>query len=389
MNVLREHKTLVSNLALVGVMLVGVTYLLVSVARVKPPESTYAVTVHLAQSGGLQPGGDVTWRGYRVGKVKSVDLIDGGAAIAAVAEIDDKYRIPADATIAVGALSGAGEQYLDFRPNTDSAPYLADGQVIRFDPERISTPTPIWNALENSDALFAQIDPDKLGVILNQLDIAFSGGPDQMRALVDGVSLATAGLDNLLPQTTNLIENLRLIADTTSHAQPDLGTLTANSSLLAGQLDDANAELRELLDSAPAHLRVADEVLDRNQDPIQSLVTNMAAIVKAALLRTPALRALFPSLLVGTAAMGAPAHHNEFHTVVDAWLRPWCEYPVKPSAHYVVQDGTLARWSYCDDPPPGQQIRGSSNAPRPDVPDNGANAPSWADPRDRTLPPIR
>lgn len=387
--VLREHKTLISNLSLVGILLVGAGYLAVDVARVRLPGGTYAVTVHLDRSGGLQAGNDVTWRGYRVGQVRAVDIIDGGAGIAATADIDDKYKIPADTAIAVGALSGAGEQYLDFRPHTDTAPYLHDGDVIRFDPEQISTPTPVWAALASTNDLISQIDPDKYAVILDELDTALSGGKEQLRALIDGVSLATHGLDNLLPQTVNLIASLRTIASTTSQAQPDLGTLTRNSRTLIDQADAANAELRTLLERAPGQLAVAVETLDRNDDPIQRLVVTMTAIVRAAQLRIPALRALFPALVPGTQAMGVPAHDNEFYTIVDIWMRPWCQYSTKPSPHYVVQDGTLGRWNYCDNPPPDQQIRGSVNAPRPNVPDNGAHMPAGADPNERTLPPIR
>ncbi len=389
MNVLRGHKILVGNLALVVLLLLGAGYLAIEIARVKRPGSTYAVTVQLDRSGGLQAGNDVTWRGYRVGSVRAVDIIDGGGAIAATAEIDDRYRIPADTEIHVGALSGAGEQYIDFRPRTDRPPYLRDGQVIPFDPKQTSTPTPIWETLADSNELIAQIDPDKYAVILDNLNTALSGGPEQLRGLIDGLSLATTGLDNRLPQTVSLIENLRVIAGTTSHAQPDLGTLTRNSQLLVEQARVADGELRRLLDNAPGQLGLANDILDKNMDPIQSLATTMSAIVRAALLRLPAIRALFPSLVVGTSAMGVPAHHGEFYTVVDSWPRPWCQYSVPALAPFVVTDGTFGRWNYCNDPQAAQQIRGSANAPRPDVPNNGAHMPTGVDPNERTLPPVR
>ncbi|MVU80988.1 MCE family protein [Nocardia sp. ET3-3] len=370
-------------------LLAGAGYLAVDVARVQRPGGTYTVTVQLDRSGGVQSGNDVTWRGYRVGSIKSVDIIDGGAGVAATAEIEDRYRIPADTAIHVGALSGAGEQYIDFRPRTDQAPYLHNGQVIPFDPKQTDTPTPIWETLADSNALIAQIDPDKYAVILDNLNTALSGGPDQLRGLIDGLSLATTGLDNRLPQTVSLIENLRVIAGTTSHAQPDLETLTRNSETLVEQARVANGEIRQLLDHAPDQLALADAILDRNMDPIQNLANTLSAIVRAALLRVPALRALFPALVVGTSAMGVPAHDGEFYTIVDTWPRPFCQYSTWPLAPFVVTEPTFGRWNFCTNPPADQQIRGSSNAPRPDVPNNGAQLPTGADPKDRTLPPVR
>ncbi|MEU1547662.1 MULTISPECIES: MlaD family protein [Nocardia] len=382
-------KIFLSNVGLVLVLLVGATYLLLNVMRVNPLRSDYTVTVNLDRSGGLQPGNDVTLRGWRIGKVTSIELSDRGQAIAATAQIESKYKIPVDTQIAVQALSGAGEQYIDFRPNAEQGPFLANGAVIKFDPDRIHTPTPVWSVLDNSSALIAQINPEHFQVILNELDIALSGGPDQLRGLVNGISLATAGLDSLLPQTTNLITNLRTIASTTSNAQPDLATLTRNSGVLFEQFNNANAELQRVLDQAPGQLTSLGAVVDRTADPITSLATNFQAITKAAQLRLPALRALFPSLALGGEALGVPAHDGEFHAMIDIWPRPFCTYNTPKMRNEVVQDGTIPMWNYCENPPPGQQIRGAANAPRPDVPNNGAHMPPGVDPNERTLPPVR
>ncbi|MFR9753689.1 MlaD family protein [Nocardia sp. 004] len=384
-----RRKLLLSNLGLILVLLVGATYLIVNVMRVNPLRSDYTVTVHLDRSGGLQPGSDVTLRGWRIGKVTAIELIDRGQTIAATAQIDAKYEIPVDTQIAVQALSGVGEQYLDFRPNVEQQPYLADGAVIRFDPEKIHTPTPVWSVLDNSSALIAQINPDHFKVILNELDIALSAGPDQLRGLINGISTAMAGLDSLLPQTTSLITNLRTIAATTSNAQPDLAVLTRNSRTLFEQFNNADAELRRLLEQTPGQLTELGAVLEQTADPITSLVTNFQAITRAAQLRLPALRALFPSLALGAEALGIPAHDGEFHTILDIWPRPFCAYDTPHVRPELVQDGSIPKWNYCVDPPPGQLIRGAANAPRPDVPNNGAHMPPGVDPNERTLPPVR
>ncbi|MET9489082.1 MlaD family protein [Nocardia sp. NPDC006630] len=390
MNWVKQHRNLVSNGALVLILLVGAAYLAVSVMRVNPLRETYRVTVNLDRSGGLQAGNDVTLRGYRIGKVTGIKLIDSGSAIAATAEIDTKYKIPADTVVSVGSLSGAGEQYMDFRPESDQAPYLGNGATVKFDPDKVKTPTPVWSVLDNSSALIAQVDPDKFSTILTELDTALSGGPDQLRSLIDGISTATTGLDNLLPQTVNLIKNLQTITSTTSMAQPDLATLTRNSGVLFQQFNDANGELQKLLEQSPAQFQALGAVLDKTADPMSSLLNNFAAVTKAAQLRLPALRALFPSLVIGTSAMGVPAHDNEFYTVVDIWPRPFCDYSTPKIRTEVATDNTLSRWgSYCTDPNFDQQVRGSGNAPRPDVPNNGALPPAGADPNERTLPPVK
>ncbi|QIS07018.1 MCE family protein [Nocardia brasiliensis] len=386
---LKEHKLVLSSLGLVLVFVIGAAYLMVSVMRVNPLRSSYTVTVNLDRSGGLQPGNDVTLRGYRIGKVTSIKLTDRGQAIAAAAQIESKFKIPVDTDISVQALSGAGEQYIDFRPGTEQGPYLGDGAVIAFDAAKIKTPTPVWSVLDNSSALIAQVDPEKFGVILSELDTALSGGPDQLRGMVNGISLAMAGFDSLLPQTTNLITNLRTIAETTSNAQPDLATLTRNSGTLFEQFNNANAELQGVLERAPGQLAGLGAVLDKTSDPITSLAANFSAMTKAAQLRLPALRALFPSLAAGAEALGVPAHDGEFHAILDLWPRPFCTYDTPQIRNETVQDGSIPKWNYCENPPPGMYIRGAANAPRPDVPNNGAHMPPGVDPNERTMPPVR
>ncbi|MFE3360705.1 MlaD family protein, partial [Streptomyces californicus] len=389
------------------------SYLLVNVMRVNPLRSEYDVTVTLDRSGGLQPGNDVTLRGHRIGKIDTVDLIDEGQAIAVKAVIDKSYKIPVDTMIQVAALSAAGEQYIDFRPNSDAGPFLRDGAVIEFNPEQIKTPVPVWAVLDDTSALIGQVNPQQFKTILAELDIALGAGPDQLRGLVNGVSLAVAGLHSLLPQTVNLIANLRVIADTTSNAQPDLQTLTSNSGSLLQQFNNANAELQSVLDNSPAQFealgavldKTADPisgldnspaqfealgaVLDKTADPISGLAANFVAITRAAQLRQPALRLLFPSLAQGLGAIAVPAHDGEFHTILDIWPRPTCNYNTEYRRNEEVQDGSIPKWNYCVNPPADLQIRGSANAPRPNVPNNGAQMPPGVDPNERTPIPAK
>ncbi|GGK54291.1 MlaD family protein [Nocardia camponoti] len=380
-------KILVANCALILVFFVGASYLAVNVMRFNPFQREYDVTILLDRSGGLQPGNDVTLRGFRIGQVTSIDLIDQGQAISAKTRLDKNYKIPVDTQIVVQALSAAGEQYIDFRPRADKGPFLANGQTVKFDPEQIKTPVPVSAVLDNTSSLIAQVNPAEFKTILSELDIALGAGPDQLRALINGVSLAVAGLDGLLPQTQNLIANLRVLAETTSHAQPDLGTLTSNSGALLTQFNNANAELQTILDSAPGQFNELSVALDKTAGPISSLAANFVAITKAATLRQPALRVLFPSLRDGFTAMAIPAHDNEFHAVLDIWPRPTCHYDTKYYRNEEIQRGPIPAWNYCTNPPPDQQIRGSANAPRPDVPNNGAFMPPGVDPHAETLSP--
>ncbi|UGT68587.1 MCE family protein [Nocardia gipuzkoensis] len=367
-----RRRVAVANFGLVVVLVLGAAYLGAEVLRIDPLSDNYSVTVELQSSGGLSAGNDVTFRGTRVGKVREVKV--AGSGVAAVAEIDSGAKIPVGGTVAVGRLSAAGEQYLDFRPDSDTGPYLTDGAVVER--SRTAVPVSVQSVLTNLSGFIGGLNPDRLNVIIDELDKALAGGPDQLRNMVSGISRAMAGLSDLLPQTRQLIENLEVIAETTSHAQPDLATLTRTGGVLFEQLTAADQEVRHFLDEGPAQLSTLGGFVSRTQDPITNLVTNFVAITKAAKLRAPAIAALFPALRVGSQALGIPAHDNAFHTLVDIWPRPTCEYetiPVVPTDK--MTDTRIRLYNYCVTSDPALQVRGSANAPRPDVPDNGATRP--------------
>ncbi|RBO89441.1 MCE family protein [Nocardia puris] len=367
----RRHTTAFALLGLIGMFLLGCGYLAVDVIRVDPLRETYRVRVALRESGGLLPGNDVTVRGVRVGTVRAVELTPGG--IEATAEIDSRFRIPSEGTASVHRLSAAGEQYLDFRPATGGGPFLADGSVIGVD--RTATPVTINSFLTNTGALISGLNPERLNVIVAELDRALADGPDRLRTVISGISQAMAGLDGRLPQTKQLIANLSVIAETTTHAQPDLGTLVRGSGALFEQLTAADAEVRRLLELGPGQLATLGGVVAETSDPITNLVTNFVAITRAARLRTPAMRALFPAMRAGSAVMGVPAHGNAFHTMLDIWPRPTCEYETIPVSPAQVSDGRVRLHNYCVLADPGAQVRGSANAPRPALPDNGSGPP--------------
>lgn len=367
-----RHRIAVANIGLIVVLILGMSYLGAAVLRINPLPSTYRVRVELKSSGGLAPNNDVTFRGSRVGKV--LDVRVSGDGVAAIAEINDTARIPVGGTVAVGRLSAAGEQYLDFRPDSDSGPYLSDGSIV--DRSATSTPVPVQSVLTNMSGLIGGMNPARLNVIIDELDKALAGGPDRLRNMVAGISRAMSGLTDLLPQTQRLIENLQVIAETTTHAQPDLTTLTTGSSTLFQQLTAADQEVRKFLELGPGQLATLGGIVHDTQDPMTNLITNFVAITKAAKLRQPAIEALFPALRAGSEAIGIPAHDNAFNTMVDPWPRPTCDYdtiPVVPTDKAV--DTRVRLYNYCITTNPALQVRGSANAPRPNVPDNGSGPP--------------
>ncbi|OZF04289.1 MCE family protein [Rhodococcus sp. 15-2388-1-1a] len=374
-----RHPVLVSNTALALVLLVGAAYLTVGALRIDPLSDDYRVTVRLHGSGGVQANGDVSVRGQRIGRVAAVDItVDG---VEAQLDISAGHRVPADGTVVVAALSAAGEQYIDFRPDSDDAPYLADGDVVEQD--RTDTPVPFATMLVSVTDLVSQIDPAQLSSIIDELDAATAGGPAELQAIIDGGGALLTGLDSVLPETITLIRTGRTLLQTVGDIEPDLTRLSIGGTALAEQLSASDAEIRALLDDTPARLDSAKAVIGENRDAGGDLLKNLARIARAARLHTPAIAALFPAMSAGAGAFGLAGHDNQLNVVADPYPRPTCDYLNPTVSPSIAAMTPPLKYMYCNSIDPGLQVRGAQNVPRPPGDDTGG-PPAGATGQERT-----
>ena len=88
----------------------------------------YTLHADLPASGGLYATANVTYRGIPIGKITEVEPTRRGAR--ATMSIDNRYKIPVDATANVHSVSAVGEQYLDLVSTGNPSQYLKNGQTI-------------------------------------------------------------------------------------------------------------------------------------------------------------------------------------------------------------------------------------------------------------------
>src|SRR5260364_65424 len=112
-------------LSLIGIILVlvfAVAYVFAAVLDQPLTSRPVEVKVELAQTGGLFEGSAVTYRGIKVGKVRSI-VPDAETGVVATFAVTSGTEIPKDSIAKVRSLSPVGEQYLDFQPKKDGGPF--------------------------------------------------------------------------------------------------------------------------------------------------------------------------------------------------------------------------------------------------------------------------
>ncbi len=163
------------------------------------------MTVELPRAGGLYAAGNVTYRGTEVGRIKSVDLVNG--RVHAVMSLNSDIPIPSDLDAEVHSQSAIGEQFIALLPRNGTSRPLQDGDVIPMD--RTTVPPDINGLLDATNRGLQAIPRDDLSTVLEESYQAFGGmGPDIARLVKGTTALAIDSRANL-ESITSVIDNSR------------------------------------------------------------------------------------------------------------------------------------------------------------------------------------
>lgn len=372
----RAHRLVLSGVALALTLVLGTAYILFGALRIDPGASQMTIRVNLPNSGGLLPGQDVTMRGVSIGRVSAVDLSEDG--VVAVVRVDSQTRIPADTAVRVSGLSPAGEQYLDFRPDDDQGPYLANGAVV--DADRTTTPPSIADVLASLEGTLDQIDPKDLEIIVNDLGVS-PQGVEKLDSIVDGGIFMLSTLHTALPNTTSLLKSSKVMLATLGETAPAIRRMSADLRNVFTGVEKMEGGYRKLVDQGPGTLGAVDNLFADNSPTMVQLLGNLVTISKLSYLRVPALEAVWPdhrgSVLE---AIGSTFRDGGTWGIVDVYERYVCDYdlPRKPPAIPDYPEPYL--YTYCNDPDPAILVRGARNAPHPPGEEYLSGPPEGVDP---------
>lgn len=311
----------ISAVALVGVMVVTVSYLYSNVLGGSLGSRPTDVTVQLNETGGLFEGSGVAYRGVRVGTVREIVL--SGAHAEATVRLNSGVRVPADTKAVVRNLSPAGEQFLDFQPQDDGGPFLAEGDRIHAD--ATSTPTSVVEALSAVDGLMEQVDEEALRTVLDEFHAAFGKPEDLSRVLVSSQRILET-LDETWPETQRLLRNSGTVLQTAAEYREEFASTASDAREFSAWLKSYNPSLAELLAETPGELRTMQAFVDDFLKILSPTLRDYADFTAIMANHAPHLRQLLIETPKGFRALGSAFDNGRLQTWALLSLSEVCSY---------------------------------------------------------------
>jgi phospholipid/cholesterol/gamma-HCH transport system substrate-binding protein len=255
------------------------------------------ITLELPATGGLYRFSNVTYRGVQVGKVTAVALTANGAK--ATLSLGTSPKIPANLQADVLSVSAVGEQYVDLRPRTDSAPYLHNGSVIAMRDTTI--PQAVGPVLDQVSALINSIPKNKISQLLDESFQAFNGAGYDFGSLADSSSRIAADANSVADRTRTLTEDTVPLLDSQAQTTDSIRLWARSLAGISDVLVTDDSRVRTLLQNGPGAANETSRLLEQVKPTLPLLLANLTTIGQIGVTYHPSLEQLLVLLPPGVA----------------------------------------------------------------------------------------
>ncbi|MFF4488722.1 MCE family protein [Streptomyces sp. NPDC001544] len=346
----------------------------------------YTVRADFADSGGVFPGAEVTYRGVPVGRVGTLGLTGAGGVSVSLDIDDGAPRIPADTLAVVADRSAVGEQYVDLQPRTSKGPYLLDGSTIPRDDTRL--PLPNTDLVLSLDRLVNSVGKNDLRVTVDELGKAFSGTGPNLSRLVDSGNALVESASESLPETVSLIDDSHKVLKTQADQGSSIKSFAHDLALLTAQVKSSDGDLRKLIGNAAPAARQVDSLLSSTGPRLSVLLANLISGGQVTLAHLPGVEqalVTFPALVAGSYTVVPGDGTTHFGLVLNADDPPPCTQGYGTSRRDPADTSTRAANTdaRCTVPRGGStSVRGAQNAPGARTASGGADRAAYVTPYD-------
>lgn len=340
----------------------------------------YTLIAELPASGGLYRTSNVTYRGIQIGKVTKVEPTVKGAR--ATLSIDDRYRIPVDASANVHSVSAVGEQYLDLVSKGNPGQFFSPGQTIT----KGTVPSEIGPALDAANRGLAVLPKNKIGSLLDETAQAVGGLGPALQRLVDSTQTIVGDFKTNLSDVDDVIANSAPILDSQVDSSDSIEVWAHNLNTLTAQISQNDQSVQNILSKAAPTADQVNEVFTDVRESLPQTIANLEIVADMLKRYNKGLEQLMVFLPeVGSIAQSAIASSPgsvlmDFNLSINS--PPPCLTGFLPASQWRSPADTsmapLPTGTYCKIPQdtPANVVRGARNLPCVDVPGKRAATPA-------------
>jgi virulence factor Mce-like protein len=213
------------------------------------PKDTYTVTAYFEKAIGLFPNSDVDILGVPVGKITSVDPV--GSRVKVVMEINEEYKIPADAFAQIVPISVIADRFVQLHPPYTGGPVMEPGTVL--DTDRTQIPAELDDVFKQLKKLLEAIEPGQngepgaLGDLVVALNDAVGDRADDLKGTVVNTAALTGALSDAQGDLSDLLINLDDLFGKLSQRAGSIGSLNKNMAIVLTTLAESHGDLEATL----------------------------------------------------------------------------------------------------------------------------------------------
>ena len=294
--------------------------------------------------------------------------------------IDNRYKIPADASANVHSVSAIGEQYLDLVSTGNPGQYLSPGSTITDG----TVPSEVGPALDAANNGLAVLPKEKIDALLTETSNAVGGLGPALQRLVDSTANVAQGFKDNLPQVNDIIANAAPILDSQVQSGDNIEQWARNLDVIAAQTAEQDPALRSGLEQAAPTLDQLNTVFSGVRDSLPQTLANLAIVIDMLKRYNKGLEQTLVILPQGAAASQAGTLFEDLGQLPLALSinqPPPCLTGFLPASEWRSPADTsmapLPKGTYCKIPKDyqGNVVRGARNYPCVDVPGKRAATP--------------
>ncbi|MEU5876073.1 MlaD family protein [Spirillospora sp. NPDC047279] len=245
-------------------------------------QDRYTVTGVFAETGGLRSGDEVRMAGVRVGEVVSVRPDHGRGEVVVTWKVDSEVALGQNTRAEIKVSNVLGGRHLRLS-GAVTRPHLADlpDDRRRLPPDRTKVPTTVNDALGTTTRTVSRLDTRSINKIIAELEGVGEKDRGRLGRSLSNLAALAETIDDADPQIRELLDGGDKVLTLARGKDRELSRLLTNIQIMLDELQKRRDELADFLGGSDRTVASISGLIDRQQAKLLSVVADLRGTLSA------------------------------------------------------------------------------------------------------------